>query len=235
MMFKRIALAVALVLFVLVLWWVVSTEKVMLDGQQTQIQNTQTAYTNLGGYQISEHGFVATQGDCRIEWQVVSAEGDGRRYLEVQRDCALSFDQQLAMHRELLKRIDMQTPLRDMQLIKWHGLCAQAEADWCLSLAQASLQSEAYQQALAADKAQQAMLMNHLFVRLAIETGVSAPLEKLLAEFALGLELRGVEQVQQQAVAVSPYAGQLAVGSKLVQDSVLIGAERAYFFIRVLN
>ncbi len=228
---KMIALeiVIALVLSAIIIGiYLAQTERVKINDLQVEVETQLHTYANSMGQDISEQRYIATLGNCRIQWQIVEVANEEQRYLEMTRQCALSFSEQVAIHRELLRRITQVVPLQQIQFVKWHGLCDVTEIDWCRLMVEASVKDAEFQARVEQAAAQPAGL-NHVFVRLANDLQIYVPLSALLSEFGVQASLRGVEGLQMSSLAQSPYAS----SSESAQNAqVFVGAKRAYFFLQ---
>jgi len=171
---------------------------------------------------INDEAFVAEQAGCRVQWNAVEekplpGEARPKRYLSAKR-CGLRFQDQLPLHRAILKAIDSKWKLSSFDSLGWGSFQNGEDVSWNLPIAAASAKSGEYRD-YRLHYSNSRLNLNAFFVEEANRLNVYAPLKTLFGEFGIELKLAGVEKV------FTPKAEKLPIQQDL-RELGIAGSER---------
>jgi hypothetical protein len=183
-----------------------------------------------------DEAFVAEQDGCRVQWNAVElkplpGESQPRRFLNTKR-CGFYFQDQLPLHRAILKAIDSKWKLSSFSSISWGSFQNREDVSWNVPIVLASAQSRDFRDYRLHYPNSKLKGLNAFFVDEANRLNVYAPLRNLFREFGIELELDSVEKV------FTKKAGEVLVPQKR-RELGIAGSERvmwdvadSYFRIR---
>jgi hypothetical protein len=147
----------------------------------------------------NDEAFLAELAGCRVQWNAVElkplpGEAQPRRILRTKR-CGSYFQDQLPLHRAILKAIDSKWTLSSFSSLSWGPFQNSDDVSWNLPIAAASAKSREYRDYRLHYPNSRLKGLNAFFVEEANRLNVYAPLKNLFAEFGLELKLDSVEKV----------------------------------------
>jgi hypothetical protein len=179
---------------------------------------------------LSDYAFEAKVPGCFIKWNAVEEKND-RRYLVLNRDCPLDFDEQIALHRAILDAIHKRWPISHFSSLSFGSYGLPSEESWIIPIALASAKSAEYRH-YRLHYPNTPESLNSLFVKFANQTDAYAPFKRLLSEYGVAIQLSGVEKVFVQKAGKLPFHEALVNNGVRENDKVMFMAGSSYFSVR---
>jgi hypothetical protein len=178
----------------------------------------------------SDYAFEAKAVDCSIKWNAVEEKND-IRYLVLNRNCKLNFDEQFALHRAILSAIQKRWPISHFTSISFGSYGLPSEESWIIPVALASAKSTEFRH-YRLHYPNTPESLNSLFVKFANQTDAYASFKQLLSEYGVTIQLSSVEKVFVQKAGKLPFHEALASHGVRENDKVIFMAGSSYFSIR---
>lgn len=202
----------------------------LASGAEITVNSYLDKSTSGWANKISDYAFEASVPGCLIKWNAVEEKNDVR-YLVLNRDCQLDFDEQIALHRAILDAIRKQWPLNHFTSISFGSFGLPSEQSWMIQIALASAKSGEYRH-YRQNYPNTPESLNGLFVRIANQTDAYMPLKRLFREYGVEIQLSGVEKVFVQKAGKLPFHEALLSSGVRENDKVMFMAGSSYFSIR---